>query len=308
MSANLDGITSTAITWEKDASDIKEDSKGKSTISVTGSVGDEDDDISLAQAIDLIPSTLPLGDSGPIGDSQKYAGAKRVERGARYNGDGTIEVTATYEIATPENQINYGDTSGGGDTSDSDRIARTSATEDAPILTHPVVQEFPKTQARLLASVLNGDIRVNPRYNEEGSGRELWEFIRDNEDGDDIEQVDFDDSDYTSNEVTASPLDYARAVAAGVEVWRRPVIRHSVISARNSAASDNEFKKVGRAVPSSSIPADAPSIGGQRQWFVTSLSDSTENGESWTLNYEYELSGDGGVLKILYPNGNAEIQ
>lgn len=308
MSAILVGITTSSITWEKESSDIKEDSKGKSTITVLGFVDADDSNTSLEDAILLIPDEIPLGVNGPIGNSQRYAGAKRVERASRYAGDGTIEVTASYEIATPENQIVYGDT--GSDTSDSDRIARSSATEDAPILTHPVVQLFPKTQARLLACVLNGDIRVNPRYNEEGTDRQLWEFIRDTENGEDIEQVEFSEETYTvaGSGVEASPLDYARAIAAGVDVWKRPVIRHSVVSARNAPASDSEFTKVGRAVPTASNPIGAPNVAGSRQWFVNSLSDSTENGEAWTINYEYELSGEGGVLKILYPNGAAVLQ
>lgn len=307
MSATLDGITSNAITWEKDASDIKEDSKGKCTISVMGSVGNDDDHTSLEQAILLIPTLIPIGSNGPIGNSSRYSGAKLVGRAARYNGDGTIEVTANYEIATPENQTNPPDEEDGNSTSDSDRVARTSATEDAPILTHPIVRLFSATSRRNLASLLAGEIRVNPKYNEEGSDRELWEFIRDTEDGTDIEPVTFDSFEVsTLDRVTSSAIQYARLIASGIEVWKRPVVRHTITMARNEPVKDSEFGQVGEAMEVA--PKGAPGATNGRQWFLNSISDSTENGESWSIVYEYELSGEGGVLKAIYPNGNAVIE
>lgn len=306
MSATLEGITSNAITWEKDASDIKEDSKGKCTISVMGSVGNDDDQTSLEQAILLIPTFIPIGSNGPIGNSSRYSGAKLVGRGARYNGDGTIEVTANYEIATPENQTNPPDEEGNS-TSDSDRVARTSATEDAPILTHPIVRRFDETSRRNLASLLAGEIRVNPKYNKEGSDRELWEFIRDTEDGTDIEEVTFKTAKaVTLDGVSSTPLEYARLIASGVEVWKRPVVRHTITLVRNEPVRDSDFGKVGEALEAA--PPGAPEGNNGRQWFLNSISDSTENGESWTVVFEYELSGEGGVLKAIYPNGNAVIE
>jgi hypothetical protein len=307
MSTNLSGITSNAITWEKESSEIKEDSKGKSTISVMGSVGNDDDDISLEQAMLLIPMLIPITPNGPIGDSNLYTGARRVDRGAKYNGDGTIEVTATYEIALPENQVNPPES--GSTTSDSDRVARTSATEDAPILTHPIVGTFDVTSRRNLASLLAGEIRVNPKFKsaeEGGADRELWEFIRDTEDGD-IELVTFNPAEHlTLDAVTSSALEYARLIAAGVEVWKRPVVRHTITMARNEPVNDSEFTKVGEAMETD--PKGAPPSPNGRQWFLNSISDSTDNGESWTINYEYELSGEGGVLKAIYPNGAAVIE
>lgn len=310
MSATANGITSTAIIWEKDQSEIKEDPKGKCTINVTGSVANEDDDISLEQAILLIPDSLPVTSDGPIGSSFRYNGARRTERGSKYNGDGTIEVTATYEIALPENQVSPSDK--GVAVSDSDRVSRTAATEDAPILTHPIVSAFSATSRRNLASLLAGEIRVNPKYKDAedgGTDRELWEFIRDTEDGD-IELVTFDPFEVSARDratsVTSSPLEYARLIASGVEVWKRPVVRHTVTMARNEPATDDEFSEVGEAT--TTTPQGAPTPKNGRQWFLQSISDSTDNGESWTINYEYELSGEGGVLKALYPNGAAVIE
>jgi len=303
MSGTRHGITTTAITWEQEESDIEEDSTGKNTITTVGSVGVNGTSVSLADAIDLIPLEIPISTSGPIGNATKYAGAKRSSRGAKFLADDTIQIRATYEISLPTNQLNSpeGDT----DTSDSDRAQRSIVSEDAPLLSHPIVQEFPAKERRLLCSLLQGDIRVNPRYDSAGAGSQLFEFIRDNETGDGIEEVIFDTADATIDDIEASPLDYARLLASGVTTWRRPVIRHTLVKSRNQPATFEEYGDVGSA--SSAAPDLAPSLPGDGEWFLNGITDTTENGESWTTNYEYERTGAGGALKAIYKGGTAEI-
>jgi len=303
MSATRHGITTSAITWEQEESEIEEDSAGKNTITVVGSVGVAGTSVSLADAIDLIPMEIPLSTSGPIGNAVKFLGAKRSNRGAKFHGDDTIQVRATYEISLPINQVNGPD--GSADTSDSDRAQRSIVSEDAPLLSHPIVQEFPETDRRKLASLLQGEIRVNPRFDSAGSGTQLYEFITDNEAGDGIEGVTFDAVDVTFDDIEASPLDYARLLAAGVNTYRRPVIRHTLVKSRNDPAPNAEYGKVGEVI--ASTPALAPTLTGDGQWFLNGITDSTDNGEAWTTSYEFERTAAGGALKAIYKGGSAEI-
>lgn len=303
MSGKRNGISVSDITWAKDESEIAFNETGSVDIEVVGYVGVSDSPTSLDDAIQLLPSTIPLSDDGPIGNCTRYDGAGLKTKTAAYMGDDTIKVSAKYEIAVPDNQAQYPGEEG--DESDSDRAQRTIATEDAPLLTHPIVQQFPTTDRRLLASLLSGEIRVNPRYDAAGSDRQLWEFIRDTEDGEDIEKVQFSDSDVTYDQITASPLDYARLLASGVDTWRRPTIRHTLTKSRNTPATNAEYGKVGEVI--ASTPALAPELTGSGQWFLGGITDSTSNGETWITNYEFERTGAGGALAAIYKGGSLDI-
>lgn len=303
MSGTRHGISTSAITWEPTESEVVWNKTGGVAISVVGSVGVNGTSTSLDDAIQLLPSTIPISASGPIGNSTRYTGAVLVAPSARYMGDDTIQVSATYEIAVPESPSEP--EGGEGTNSDSDRARRQIVTEEAPILSHPIVQEFGVNERRALAALISGEVRPNPAYDENGSGKELHEFIRDVENGSTIEEVEFDDQDQTLDGVSASPLDYARMIAAGITTWKRPVIRHILTKNRNEPATNGEYGQVGEALQGS--PQLAPSIDGDFQWFVNGITDETSNGLAWQTTYEYELSGAGGVLKHFYKNGDAEI-
>ena len=303
MSAIRYGISTSAITWEQDESSIDQDNTGKVTIQAVGSIGVGSSNTALDDALEVIPDEIPISTTGPIGNCTRYVGARKASQGARYLGDDTIQVQVSYEISNPKNLS----TPDGEDSaeSDSDRATRTIVAEDAPILSHPLVQEFATTDRRLLSSLLAGDVRVNPRYKSTGSGNQLFEFIRDDESGEDIETVTFSSGDATFDGVTASPLDYARLIAAGVESWRRPLIRHSLTKSRENPAPNAEYGKVGETV--ANTPKLAPVLAGSGQWFLNGVTDTTENGVTWVTQYEYERTGAGGALKALYKGGNAEI-
>lgn len=303
MSGTRYGISTTAITWEQTESEIEQDSTGKTVISVAGVVGVSGSPTALDEALALLPTSIPISDNGPIGNASAYNGAKISTRGAKYDGDDTIMVRATYEISTA---ISF-ESPDGVDDSENDRAQRTIVTEDAPILTHPVSQEFDPEERRKLCSLLDGTVRVNPTYKPSGTGKQLYEFIRDKDEdeGEGVVEVTFSSSNSTVGGITANPLDYARAIAAGATTWRRPVIRHTITKSRNAPAPNAEYSKVGEVV--SGTPSLAPNVSGDFQWFLNGITDSTDNGENWVTNYEYELTGEGGALRIFYKNGTAEL-
>lgn len=303
MSAQRYGISTSEITWEQEEGEIEQDDTGKVTIQAVGCIGVGSSNTALDDALSVIPKLILISDDGPIGNCTRLIGASKSKQSARFMGDDTIQVSATYEIADPTSLS----TPDGGDSSesDSDRASRTIVAEDAPILSHPLVQEFDTTDRRLLASLLAGDVRVNPRFDSTGSGKQLFEFIRDDEAGEDIEEVDFSDADETFDDVTASPLDYARIIAAGVQTWRRPVIRHSLIKSRENPAPNAEYGKVGETI--TGTPQLAPNLAGDGQWFLNGITDTTDNGVTWVSQYEFERTGAGGALKAFYKGGTAEM-
>ena len=303
MSAKLYGISKTEITWEKSKTQISYDDTNKVTISVVGSVGNEDDSVSLEAAIKLLPAFIPISSSGPIGNSTRYAGAGLVGPSARYLGDGTIEVEADYRTADPLLPSGVG----GGtpdNVSDSDRAERQIVSEEVPLLAHPLVEEFPDNDRVKLRALQAGEVVPNPTYDSEGSGSAAWEFIRyvDQE----MEEVNFDDADVTNDGVTASPLDYARLIASGVEVYRRPAIRHILSMNRDFPGSNAEYNAVAEIINSN--PKFAPTLAQGRQWFLNGISDITSDGIHWSRTYEFEATGPGGGLKAIYKNGNKEIE
>jgi len=167
------------------------------------------------------------------------------------------------------------------------------------------VQQFPENDRRRLAGLLSGDPWQNPQYDSAGSGWKAYEFITQDPKEDDPKQVAFSGADVTYDEITASPLDYARLIASGVTTWRRPIIRHTVTKTRNTPATNTEYGKVGEVI--STTPYLAPTLTGDGQWFLNGITDTTENGATWVSQYEFERSGAGGALKAIYKGGTAEI-
>lgn len=305
MSGVRYGISTSEITWEQEESEIEQNNTGKVTIQAVGSIGVGSGDTPLDDALVAIPFEIPISNTGPIGNSIILTGAIKATQGARYLGDDTIQVRASYEIASPVGLNDPGE--GELPESDSDRAIRTIVAEDAPLLSHPLAQSFPETDRRLLSSLLEGNIWVNPRFLSGGEEDELREFIRETEDPDDnkTEEATFSSSTVTDNGVTASPLDYARLIASGVITWRRPTIRHSLSTSRENPAPNAQYGAVGEAV--SGTPKLAPTLSDDGQWFLNGITDTTENGITWETQYEYERTGAGGALKAIYKGGTAEI-
>lgn len=293
-------ISSTEITWDQTESEISFNESGGADITVMGLVAVGTSTTELDNAIRLMPKLIPISASGPIGASDRYTGAALTKPSAKFSGDDLIEVRGTYQIAVLNNQLTDPD---GNDTSDDDKAIRTVASEQAPLLTHPVVRAFPKKAKRQLAALREGTIRSNPEYDDAGTGQELWEFITEDENGVIKESV-FSTTTVTVDGITASPYDYAVAIAAGVETWDRPAIKHSLSRTRNNPATNAEYTRVGEVV---STPILAPTLGGDGQWLLTGITDATENSKAWQTSYEFIHTGSSGALRIIYKGGTGEI-
>lgn len=294
MARTAIGITSSAITWEKTESEIDVDETGMATISVEGAVNSTG--IGLQAALDLIPSTLPSGASGPIGSTTKYAGAKISTRSAFYK-EGTWQVRATYTkggAVTSE----FPD---GTQQSEDDRYERRIIVQEEPILSHPVALKFPTKDKNMLANLLAGNIIPNPDYDPESEDNAFEFAALDAATGEFTVPKTFSTTPATSGDISASPLDYARLIKAGIITYQRKAIRHSWNTTRNEPASNAQYNAVGTIV---NEPPGAPTLADGYQWMLTGIVDSSSNGESWQTNYEYDASGPGGYLGVLYEGGN----
>lgn len=303
MSGQRYGITTTAITWEQAESEISYSDTNTATIRAVGSIGVGGSSTNLADAISAIPSTIPISATGPIGNATQYAGAVATRPSARFLGDDTIQVEVVYETAVPAGQLTNPDDPLGS-AADSDLVQRSIVTEEAPLLTHPVVGSFPATDRVRLRALRNGEVVPNSSYDSTGEGTKLYEFIRYNPDDNSIIEVTFSNIPVTVDGITASPLDYARLIASGQEVWRRPVIRHAIEQSRNAPATDDDFGKVGQVV---NAPRFAPTLDGGREWFLNGITETTSTGETWKSTFEFEATGEGGALKAVYKGGSKEI-
>lgn len=299
MAGTQHDISSTEITWEQTESEIAFNESGGAEITVMGLVAVGTSTAELDNAIRLMPNVIPISASGPIGTSDRYTGALLTKPSAKFSGDDLIEVRGTYQIAVLNNQLTDPD---GNDTSDDDRATRSVVTEQVPILIHPVVRAFPKEDKRQLAALREGSILSNPIYKEAGTGQQLWEFITEDENGTLKESV-FSTTTVTVDGITASPYDYAVAIAAGVETWERPSIKHSLNRTRNNPATNAEYTRVGEVV---STPILAPTLT-RGQWMLTGITDSTENNKAWQTSYEFIHTGSSGALRIIYKDGTGEI-
>jgi hypothetical protein len=294
MARQTYGITTSSITWEKPRSEISVNETGLAEISVEGAVNSNG--IGLEEALNLIPDALPTGSSGPIGASAKYAGAKLATKSARYE-EGTWQVAAKYQKSGSLTS-QFPD---GTDQSGDDRYERRIVVQEAPILSHPVALAFETKQKNMLANLLNGNsIIPNPNYDPEGESSEEFGYV-DVETGGIGEPAEFDETPVTVGGITGSPLQYARLIKAGIITYQRKSIRHSWVTTRNEPASNDQYRKVGAVVSS---PPKAPSLKDGFQWMLTGIIDSSDNGETWSTSYEFEASGAGGYLAMVYEGGN----
>jgi len=293
MARQTYGISTSAITWEQTRSEISVNETGLAEITVEGAVNSNG--IGLEAALELVPDTIPSGSNGPIGAASKYAGAKISSKSARYE-EGTWQVSATYQkggALTSE----FPD---GTNQSDNDRYERRIVVQEAPILSHPVALAFPTKEKNKLANLLNGNtIIANPNYDPAGESTDEFSYI-DLETGGIGDAAEFDNTTVTVGDITGSPLQYARLIKAGITTYQRKSIRHSWMTTRNEPASNDQYRKVGAVV---SDPPEAPTLKDGFQWMLTGIIDSSDNGETWSTNYEFEASGAGGFLGMIYEGG-----
>jgi hypothetical protein len=298
MARNAFGITTSAITWEKEKSQIDIDATGLATISVEGAVNSTG--IGLEAALNLIPATIPASSTGPLGTTSTYTGAKISTKSAFWEG-GTWQVSATYTKGGAQT-AEFPD---GTDESASDRYTRQIVVVEEPIMTHPVAIAFPIAEKNKLANLIQGRIEPNPDYDPE-SDSENYEFGALNVDSGEFDvAVNFSTTAVTSGELSASPLDWARLIKAGVLTYQRKTIRHTRETARNAPAPNVEYRRVGTVVDT---PQGAPTLADGYEWMLTGIIDSSANNDSWSAVYEFEASGPGGYLGILYEGGSGVIQ
>ena len=293
MARTTYGISTSAITWEKTKSEINVNETGLVEISVEGAVNSTG--ITLTDALALVPSTLPTTASGPIGAATAYAGAKLSTKSAGYE-DGTWQVRATYT----KGEAQTSEFPDGTDQSDSDRYERRVVVQEEAILSHPVALAFPTKDKNMLANLMSGNIIANPNYDPESEDQN-YEFAGiDVATGEyNIAQT-FSPTEVTVGEITASPLAYARLIKVGILTYQRKSIRHAWNTSRNDPATNAQYRKVGAVVDQ---PPGAPTLADGFQWMLTGIIDSSTNGDSWQTSYEYEASGAGGFLGVIYVGG-----
>jgi hypothetical protein len=294
MARTTYGITTTAITWEKTKSEISVNETGMAEISVEGAVNSTG--IGLEAALALVPATIPATASGPIGASTTYAGAKLSTKAASYE-DGTWQVRATYTkggalTATFDDATEQ---------ADEDRYERRIVVAEEPIMAHPVAMLFPTKEKNKLANLVSGNIEPNIEYDPDDEENNPEFFTLNAATGVFDVPVSFSTTEYESGDVTATPLAYARLIKAGIVSYQRKAIRHSRSVTRNSPASNSDYNDVGTVV---TTPPGAPSLNTGYQWMLTGIIDASSNGESWSTSFEYEASGAGGYLGVIYKGGN----
>jgi hypothetical protein len=295
MARTTFGITTTAITWEKTKSEISVNETGMAEISVEGAVNSTG--IGLEAALDLVPSTLPSSFSGPLGATSKYSGAKISTKSASYE-DGTWQVRATYNKG---GALTFNFDEDETQRADEDRYERRIVVSEEPIMTHPVAMLFPIKEKNKLANLLSGNTEPNIDYDPDDEDANPEFVTIDASTGEMNVKVQFSNEEVTSDGVTASPLDYARLIKAGIITYQRKTVRHSRSVSRNNPATNSDYKQVGTIVSS---PPGAPNLASGYQWMLTGIIDTSSNNESWSTSYEYEASGAGGFLGVIYKGGN----
>jgi hypothetical protein len=295
------GITSAAITWEVEETEVSQDEVAFVSIDCRGVVSSNGATLDTAMA--LIPKKIPISASGPVRLATAYTNAELQKKSARY-ADGNIEVTAKYR--KPVADITSGP--GGGteeQTSESDRTSLRLAATDEPILTHPVVQAFPKADVRQLKNLIEGDIRPNPLDPTDTALPDYrsYEFVT----YDPVAQTwsklhTFSPTTVTSGGITASPYDFARFIAMGIDTYRTNTVSFKWSCTRKDPISPSELNKVSTVLTSAILPVVT-----DRQWLYEGASQDQVTDGYYTIEREFILSKPKGFFAKLYVGGTAEI-
>ena len=291
------GITSSAITWEVEETEVSQDEVAFVSINCRGVVSSNG--ATLDTAMDLIPKKIPISASGPVRLATAYINAELQNKSARY-ADGNIEVTAKYRKAVAD--ITSGP--GGGteeQTSTSDRTSLRLAASDEPILTHPVAQAFDPKDIRQLKNLIEGDIRPNaldptdtslPKYrtnefNTYDPKEQTWS-----------KNHSFSTTTKTVGGITASPYDFARLITSGIDTYRTNTVTFKWSSTRKDPISPTELNKVSTVI----APAILPSVS-NRQWLYEGASQDQVTDGFYTIDREFILSKSGGWNSKIYAGG-----
>lgn len=296
MPAQTYGLSTSSIFWDVEQTDVNQDSVEYVTISCVGYMKASGN--TLSNALTTIPFTIPITSSGPVLLSSELAGAGLNSRSVTFTGDGRIECRATYKLPA-SSLVNPGQDEQ--TSSSADKFDLRVEVEEVPLLAHPVAQAFPLASKNKLKNLLEGDIIANPKYD---GTTDTKEFIYSSDiDNASAVEVTFSGSDITVNGISASPLDYARMIKAGIESYLRPAVRWTWQCARNTYPSNSELNKVGDVVS----PPDAPNITDDRDWLYTGISVAHEADGAFTISREFVLSERGGALQEIYKGGGGTI-
>jgi hypothetical protein len=306
MPASTSGLSTSTIKWATDETEITRDERAYADITAVGYV--KFSGATISGALGLVPAIMPIATTGPCGSDSNLLGSQLQTASAKFEGDGTIRVEGKYRKILV-NIVNGpgGDT--GEQTSDFDKVGLRINVQEAPILTHPLPQtKFPRKELNLLSGLLNGFIRTNWDIEQESGGSGDNEFVRQNPEDNYkwTQKVTFSETPYSveiaGKSVTASPLDYARIIKAGVTTWEMPSSILTWDSVRNAGVSSNEMNGVGSVVN----PPVAPAVN-NRDWLYQGLNQQQVTDDTLTLGREFLLSGPGGALKQIYPGGTGDI-
>ena len=300
------GLSTSAIKWEQAETELSQDERGYADIKAVGYV--KYTGATISSALILVPAVMPISASGPCGADPNLANSELQTRNARFEGDGMIRVEAKYRKILAA--IISGPGGGTGEeTAEQDKVGLRINTQQEPLLTHPLAQtKFPRTELNLLSGLINGYIRTNWDIEQETGGSGEKEFVRQNP-ADNYrwtQEVKFSETEYSvsiaGDTVSASPLDFARIIKAGVTFYESPSQVLTWDSVRNASISATEMNSVGSVVN----PPVAPAVNG-RDWFYTGVIQQQVTKDTFTLGREFLLSGYGGALKQLYPGGRGDI-
>ena len=304
MPTTLFNLTAGSIFWEKSETEVSQNEIAFVTIKVVGYTPASQ---SIEVALSLVPALLPISASGPVGNSIGLTNGELQRRSARYDGDGTIRLDAEYKAYV--GSLTNGPGGGTGEQSaPEDKIGKRIQTSEEPLLTHPLPQtQFPTAQVNMLSALISGYIRPSSDVSQEDGGSPVGEFVRQNPTTGSWDSiVTFSTTAYTvtmnGQSVSATPLDYARYIKAGITTWKNTGTVLTWSCARKEACNDAELDSVGSVVE----PPIAPTIT-DKQWFYEGINETHETNSLYQIEREYTLTGKGGALSGIYAGGTGEI-
>lgn len=304
MPSTLFNVTSGAITWDKEETEVTQDEVAFVDIKAVGWTDSTNQ--ALDTALLLTPLIMPITAAGPVGIATKLANAEIQRVGIRY-AEGMFRIEATYKAFVGDVTEGPG---GGSDeqVAAQDKVGKRIQTTEEPLLTHPLVQtKFPKEQFNMLSALISGYIRPASDVSQETGGSPIGEFVRQDVDTgawDNI--VTFSDEQYSvtmnNDVVISSPLTYARIIKSGVTTWKCPGTVLTWSAVRKARTSAGEINSIGSVVS----PPIADNVDG-RDWFFDGLNETQVTDSIFQIEREYTLSGPGGAIGDIYAGGSGEI-
>jgi len=291
-------ITSNAITWEVEETEITQDEIAFVNIACSGYVDSKN--TTIDQAIALVPQLIPINANGPVRLASTYRGAELQKKSARF-GEGNIQITATYRKAVG---IQHAGPGGGTEevTSASDKTSYRISNTEEPLLTHPVALLFSEEDKRMLKNLMEGDIKPN----DEQDKTKTWasyEYVKldplTNEWS--VEAI-FNTESKTAGGITASPSDYAKLIVSGIITYKRPTVVYNITGTRETSIDRSEVTNVGTIVS----PPGAFSVP-NKDWIYDGVNQDQITDANFTITREFSLSGAGGFLKQIYLRGTGDI-